>query len=125
MAQRERGMVEDHRQLRLERRPEEVKRRRTCGRKNLNGRLMNLDAPGRLRLRHGVALHHEHRLVVERGELLDKGRVVDDDLRQTFAITQDQKADAAELAQAMQPAGQAHALADMAAEIGRPDTFHR
>ena len=46
------------------------------------------------------------------------------DLRQTLAITQDQKADAAELAQAMQPAGQAYASAGMAAEIGGPDTFH-
>src|SRR5436309_1738921 len=83
---------------------------------------MDLDAPGRLDLRHGVALHHEHRLAVERGQAFDKGGNVDDDLRQTFAIAQDQKADAAELAQAMQPAGQAHTLADVLAEIGGPDT---
>jgi hypothetical protein len=85
---------------------------------------MDLDASGRLGLRHGVALDHEHRLAAEPRELLDKGGIVSDDLRQTFAITQDQKADAAELPQAMQPAGQAHTLADMAAQIGGPNTFH-
>ena len=41
MAQRERGMVENRRQPRLQRRPEEVERRRgTRGRKNVDGRLM-------------------------------------------------------------------------------------
>ena len=47
--------------------------------------------PGALGLGHGVALDLQHRLVVQRGQLLDQRRVLDHDLRHALRVAQQQR----------------------------------
>src|SRR5439155_15606889 len=107
-------------QLRVEGRTEEIEGRQRAGRRDdFDARLVELDTSWRLRLVRDVSFDGNDRLVVELAQALDQRRIGDDDLGDALRVAQEQEADAAEPAQVVQPAGQSHAFADVAGEIGR------
>ena len=56
--------------------------------------------------------------------MLGQSRVLDHDLGHAAGIAQDEKADLAQPAQAVQPAREVDALVHMLPDLGCPDTFH-
>ena len=125
VAQGHRRMIENRRQLRLDSRAEEVERRRFERRRNhLNHGLMDLKSARRLRLSDYVSRDGEHRLGGEQVEPRHNLGILNDDLRQPLGVAQDEEADVTQPAQAMQPARQPHALANVPANLGCPDAFH-
>ena len=113
MAQGERRVVEDRRQLRLERGPEQVERRRRARlpRRPRRSASWTSTPPGACGSATASPVDAQHRLVVQSAPAARSARVLDDDLREPLAVAQEQEADVAQPPQAVQPARQPHPLA--------------
>jgi hypothetical protein len=92
---------------------------------DLDLRLVDLDAAGRLRGGDGAAGHRQHGLGRERGDSLRLPTVAHDDLRHAAAIADDQERDPAEPPLAMQPSGEPDGPTSVLAELASEDPSHQ
>ena len=87
-------------------------------------RLVHFDPARRLGLGDGLPDDRHDRLVGQPGDLFELGCRLDDDLGGPSGVAQNQEADAADPAQAVQPPLEENSLADVTGEIHGPDAFH-
>jgi hypothetical protein len=121
MAERDRRVVEQRRQLFFQLRPPELDRRRLCRRgEHVELRRVDLDAGRRLRRCDHVAVDLDDGLGEERGDRV----VLDDDLRKPARVAEDGEGHAAELAPVLQPPGQPDAAAHVGGQLVREDALH-
>ncbi|MFN8567756.1 MAG: hypothetical protein U0Z44_09615 [Kouleothrix sp.] len=117
-------MVEHGRQLGLDRGAKQVGWRRGCGREHLSTSGWWISTPpGACGSATTIPSTDNTVSAWQAGQPSTSG-IFDHDLGQALAVAQDQEAEVAELPQAMQPAGDAHALPDMRADPSRRDSFH-
>src|SRR4051812_5198365 len=122
MPQRERGVIELGRQQCLNVRSKEIERRRfdRFG-DDRDVRIMDFHTVWRLLYRGDLACHGDDELKWQSYNLGNQNGIVNNDLRQGLGVTKDEKADAAELAKAVNPAGERDVFSHMACNIDRPD----
>src|SRR5207249_1845417 len=114
VAERDWSVVENRRQLLLERRPAKLdRRRRGWFGDDLDRGPNDLDAAGRLIARDHPALDDHHGLRQQPSEQRERVRLLDDHLRDTAPVADEREGDPAEPSLVVQPAGDANALADV------------
>src|SRR6478735_6969586 len=104
MPQGKRGVIELGRQQRLDLWSKEIERwRLDCFRDDRDARIVDLHAVWSLLDRDDPASYRDDGFKGQVGDLGDQNRIVDNDLRQAFGVTKDEKTDASELAKAVNP----------------------
>src|SRR5581483_11711165 len=85
---------------------------------------MEFDSVWRLRLGNDPPFHRKYGFSIEVIDLGHHLRVLDHNLREPFAIAQNEKGQVFQLAQMMQPTCEPNALSDVLGKLRRPNPFH-
>ena len=126
MAERDRRVIEQRRQLFLQLGPPQLDRRcRGRRREDRQRRRVHFDAARRLRRRDRSSFDADHGLGQKRTDLRGRRIVVDDDLREAARVAKHEEGQAAELPPVMEPPCESDALADAGGQLVREQTLQR